>query len=123
MIHSLYSNMLYLVKIIVKYCPINALGEFDTSDSTNYRHFYRWMWTNTMFNQYYHNITDFNDIQLELTLDLLPKYELTNSYYYGQFEYNSPNEEPLTDPEDIYKYLSAKVQVISDSDSAKNTTN
>lgn len=120
---TLYSNMLYLVKIIVKYCPINALGKFDTSDSTNYRHFYRWMWTNTMFNQYYHNITDFNDIQLELTLDLLPKYELTDSYYYGQFEYNSPNEEPLTDPEDIYKYLSAKVQVISDSDSAKNATN
>ena len=47
---TIYSNMLYLVKIIVKYCPINALGEFDTSDSTNYKHFYRWMWTNTMFN-------------------------------------------------------------------------
>ena len=119
---TLYSNMLYLVKIIVKYCPINALGKFDTSDSTNYRHFYRWMWTNTMFNQYYHNITDFNDIQLELTLDLLPKYELTDSYYYGQFEYNSPNEEP-TDPENIYKYLSAQVQVISDSDNAKDVIN
>ena len=26
-------------------------------------------------------------------------------------------------PEDIYKYLSAKVEVISDSDSAKNATN
>ena len=124
---TIYSNMLYLVKIIVKYCPINALGEFDTSDSTNYKHFYRWMWTNTMFNQYYHNITDFNDIQLELTLDVFPTYELTNSYYYGQFEYNSPNEEPLTNPDDIYKYLSAKVQVISDTESAKdvvdNTTN
>lgn len=124
---TIYSNMLYLVKIIVKYCPINALGEFDTSDSTNYKHFYRWMWTNTMFNQYYHNITDFNDIQLELTLDIFPTYELTNSYYYGQFEYNSPNEEPLTNPDDIYKYLSAKVQVISDTESAKdiidNTTN
>lgn len=120
---TIYSNMLYLVKIIVKYCPINALGEFDTSDSTNYKHFYRWMWTNTMFNQYYHNITDFNDIQLELTLDVFPKYELTNSYYYGQFEYNSPNEEPLTDPDNIYKYLSAKVQVISDTESAKDAIN
>ena len=117
---TIYSNMLYLVKIIVKYCPINALGEFDTSDSTNYKHFYRWMWTNTMFNQYYHNITDFNDIQLELTLDVFPKYELTNSYYYGQFEYNSPNEKALTDTQDIYKYLSAKVQVVSDTNSAKN---
>lgn len=120
---TIYSNMLYLVKIIVKYCPINALGEFDISDSTNYKHFYRWMWTNTMFNQYYHNITDFNDIQLELTLDVFPKYELTNSYYYGQFEYNSPNEEPLTDPDNIYKYLSAKVQVISDTESAKDAIN
>ena len=120
---TIYSNMLYLVKIIVKYCPINALGEFDTSDSTNYKHFYRWMWTNTMFNQYYHNITDFNDIQLELTLDVFPTYELTNSYYYGQFEYNSPNDESLTDSESIYKYLSAKVQVISDTDSAKGAIN
>lgn len=120
---TIYSNMLYLVKIIVKYCPINALGEFDTSDSTNYKHFYRWMWTNTMFNQYYHNITDFNDIQLELTLDVFPKYELTNSYYYGQFEYNSPNEEPLTDSDNIYKYLSAKVQIISDTKSAKDAIN
>ena len=115
--------MLYLVKIIVKYCPINALGEFDTSDSTNYKHFYRWMWTNTMFNQYYHNITDFNDIQLELTLDVFPTYELTNSYYYGQFEYNSPNEESLIGSNDIYKYLSAKVQVISDTESAKDVIN
>lgn len=120
---TIYSNMLYLVKIIVKYCPINALGEFDTSDSTNYKHFYRWMWTNTMFNQYYHNITDFNDIQLELTLDVFPTYELTNSYYYGQFEYNSPNEESLINSSDIYKYLSAKVQVISDTESAKDVIN
>lgn len=120
---TIYSNMLYLVKIIVKYCPINALGEFDTSDSTNYKHFYRWMWTNTMFNQYYHNITDFNDIQLELTLDVFPTYELTNSYYYGQFEYNSPNEKPLINASDIYKYLSAKVQVISDTESAKDVIN
>ena len=81
------------------------------------------MWTNMMFNQYYHNITDFNDIQLELTLDVFPKYELTDSYYYGQFEYNSPNEEPLTDAENIYKYLSAKVQVISDTESAKGAIN
>ena len=120
---TIYSNMLYLVKIIVKYCPINSLGEFDTSDSTNYKHFYRWMWTNTMFNQYYHNITDFNDIQLELTLDVFPTYELTNSYYYGQFEYNSPNEESLIGSNDIYKYLSAKVQVISDTESAKDVIN
>ena len=120
---TIYSNMLYLVKIIVKYCPINALGEFDISDSTNYKHFYRWMWTNTMFNQYYHNITDFNDIQLELTLDVFPTYELTNSYYYGQFEYNSPNEESLIGSNDIYKYLSAKVQVISDTESAKDVIN
>ena len=117
---TIYSNMLYLVKIIVKYCPINALGEFDTSDSTNYKHFYRWMWTNTMFNQYYHNITDFNDIQLELTLDVFPTYELTSSYYYGQFEYSSPNEESLSDVDNIYKYLSAKVQVITDTESAKD---
>jgi len=112
--------MLYLVKIVVKYCPINALGEFDTSDEGNYKHFYRWMWTNTMFNQYYHTVTDFNDIQLELTLNVFPTYELTDSYYFGQFEYGTSFEESLINSEDIYKYLSSNVQVITDVESAQN---
>jgi hypothetical protein len=74
----LYSDMLYLVKIIVKYCPVNALGEFDTSDSSNYKTYYRWMWTNTIFNQHYHTVNDFDDIQLEVTLDCTANYELTD---------------------------------------------
>jgi len=43
--------MLYLVKIVVKYCPINALGEYEISDTNNYKYFYRWMWTTTVFNE------------------------------------------------------------------------
>jgi len=46
----LYSNMLYLVKIIVKYCPRNALGELDTSQVGDFKTMYRWFWTNGMFN-------------------------------------------------------------------------
>jgi hypothetical protein len=105
----IYSNMLYLVRIVVKYCPVNSLGEFDTSDSTNYKYFYRWIWTNTMFNQYYHNVTDFDILKLELTLDVVPNYELTSYYYHGSVAYESPNSESVTGSGDLYEYLSANV--------------
>lgn len=66
----LYSNMLYAVKIIYKYTSKNVLGEYNT-DGTKWDNFeWRWLWTNTMFNQYYYNVKDFKDNQFELTLDL-----------------------------------------------------
>lgn len=67
---TLYSNMLYAVKIIYKYTSKNVLGEYNT-DGTKWNNFeWRWLWTNTMFNQYYYNVKDFKDNQFELTLDL-----------------------------------------------------
>lgn len=67
---TLYSNMLYAVKIIYKYTSKNVLGEYNT-DGTKWDNFeWRWLWTNTMFNQYYYNVKDFKDNQFELQLDL-----------------------------------------------------
>lgn len=66
----LYSNMLYAVKIIYKYTSKNVLGEYNT-DGTKWDNVeWRWLWTNTMFNQYYYNVKDFKDNQFELQLDL-----------------------------------------------------
>jgi hypothetical protein len=87
---TLYYGMLYLVKIIVKYCPIDVLGNYDTSNESNFRIFYRWMWTTTMYNDNYYQVEDFNELPFELTLDANLKYETTSDYYYSTFDYNSP---------------------------------
>lgn len=76
---TLYSNMLYAVKIIYKYTSKNVLGEYNTEDSKGFKFEWRWLWTNTMFNQYYYNVKDFKDNQFELTLDI-------GAQYYANFK-------------------------------------
>lgn len=71
---TLYSNMLYAVKIIYKYTSKNVLGEYNTEDSKGFKFEWRWLWTNTMFNQYYYNVKDFKDNQFELSLDAEAQY-------------------------------------------------
>jgi hypothetical protein len=57
----LYSNCLYLVKIIVKYCNKGILGNYIESP-TEYIEDYRWIWTNNLFNANYYNTSDFKDL-------------------------------------------------------------
>ena len=71
---TLYSNMLYAIKIIYKYTSKNVLGEYNTEDSKEFKFEWRWLWTNTMFNQYYYNVKDFKDNQFELSLDAEAQY-------------------------------------------------
>jgi len=85
--------MLYLVKIIVKYCPKDALDNLDTTQKDEFKIIYRWLWTTTIFNEYYHSVKDYDNIKLTLALDVAPNYQLTNSYYYGIFNYSSKNRE------------------------------
>lgn len=66
---TLYPNLLYLVRITVKYCPKDLMGEFLTEDTSNYKTFYRWMWTNGIFNEHYYNLKDFNNLRPGLSLD------------------------------------------------------
>jgi len=107
--------MLYLVKIVIKYCPKNALGDLDTSQTDEFKTIYRWIWTNGMFNQYYYSVVDFKDIKLELGLDVAATYDATEDYYYKAFKYESQESATLTGADQIYKYLSANVQVVTDS--------
>lgn len=73
---TLYSNMLYAVKIVYKYTTKNALGEYDTTNKFNEKCEWRWLWTNTMFNQYYYNVSDFKDNKFELQLDISADYSI-----------------------------------------------
>lgn len=67
--------MLYLVKITVKYTTKDILGNYNSLYTSDYRVFYRWLWTNTSFNQYYTSLKDYNDQKLTLNLDIAPIYD------------------------------------------------
>lgn len=62
---QLKPNNLYLVKIKVTYVD-------SSTKESEVREFYRWIYTNTVFNQYY---TDTNDFQ-ELSLDFNPNFRV-----------------------------------------------
>lgn len=105
---TLYSNMLYAVKIIYKYTSKNVLGEYNTEDDKEFKFEWRWLWTNTMFNQYYYNVKDFKDNQFELTLDI-------GAQYYANFKTKDITgyEGPQNDTSDVFKGLGLNLNYIN----------
>ena len=102
----IYSNMLYLVKITVKYTTKDILGNYNSLYTNDHRIFYRWLWTNTSFNQYYTSLKDYNDQKLTLNLDIAPTYDSkldTNVVDY---------KAPTTVSNNLSDTLSANVQQI-----------
>ena len=102
---TLYSNMLYAVKIVYKYTTKNALGEYDTTNKSNEKCEWRWLWTNTMFNQYYYNVSDFKDNKFELQLDLSADYSTT-----AKLSPDTKSENSIYDSENEYKNLGVITQ-------------
>jgi hypothetical protein len=52
----LYANALYGVKIIIKNCNIDSLGNFNIYDNSSFVTEYRWLWTNRLLNSNYNSI-------------------------------------------------------------------
>ena len=105
---TLYSNILYAVKIIYKYTSKNVLGEYNT-EGIEWNNFeWRWLWTNTMFNQYYYNVKDFKDNQFELTLDI-------GAQYYANFKTKNITgyEGPQNDTSDVFKGLGLNLSYVN----------
>lgn len=102
---TLYSNFLYAVKIIVKYKSKNILGQYDATDTKDYKYFWRWMWTNTMFNEYYTSVSDFKDIQAKLDLDVTANYQASFSSTNADCGYGINTEST-----ELYKGLGAKFE-------------
>lgn len=100
----LYSNMLYYVRIIVKYSYKDVLGNYNSLDKSKYVTFHRWLWTNTMFNQYYTTLKDFNDQTPELNLDISASYTSNLSSSSAEYETTSTNSD---------ESLSAQVQYLT----------
>ena len=67
----IYANALYRVLITVKYHSVDSLGNFNTSDKSEYRYFSRWYYTTEMFNDYYFSTKDFDILKPQLTLDVV----------------------------------------------------
>lgn len=105
---TLYSNMLYAVKIIYKYTSKNVLGEYNTEGIEWDNFEWRWLWTNTMFNQYYYNVKDFKDNQFELTLDI-------GAQYYANFKTKDITgyEGPQNDTSDVFKGLGLNLSYVN----------
>lgn len=116
---TLYPNVLYLVKITVKYCPKDLMGNYSQDNVSNYKYFYRWFWSNGMFNDMYYNTSDFINLQPKLYLDfsgtfntkgtktinpLIPKHYI----YTGPSTFNYSQ-----DKNELYKTLSANVYTIN----------
>lgn len=115
---TIYSNCLYLVKIIVKYCSIGVLDEY-IEDETSYIEDFRWYWTNTMFNDYYYPTQDFRGLQFSLNLDcqavfetVKSKWEVKQENYYANDDFSSS----ITS-QNAFKSLSAIVQFINQDNS------
>ena len=119
----IYFGMLYLAKITVKYCPVDALGNLDENNISRFKTFNRWLWTTTVFNDYYYQVKDFNDLQLTLTYDIGVKYETNSKYLYKKINYISPKNDIIQKSEDILGYISAQVQLITDTSKISNTEN
>lgn len=96
----LYSNWLYGVKIIVKYEYKNALGNYIHNDNPII--FYRWLWTNALFNKHYYNIDDFKNLQFSLNLDMNVDYSIIQDQWNLQsttYQAEQVLEQQLSDDE------------------------
>lgn len=114
---TLYSNCLYLVKIVIKYCSIGTLDEY-IEDESEYIKDYRWYWTNTMFNDYYQSVRDFQDLQFNLSLNVNHIYSQKNNFLVSTVEYKQTSSN-LED----YAQLIANVDYVNQDRSADSSGN
>lgn len=82
----LLPNLLYLVKIVVNIKSKLSTGNF-INENNQTKIFYRWMWTNTMFNNEYQKVTDFDHLQPSLELGIHCDYTTKQNDKDGLYEW------------------------------------
>lgn len=102
---TLYSGFIYLAKIIVN--QRHKLGE-DKGKSNKI--FYRWFWTNSMFNEYFYQVKDFKELNFELILNGEALFESAPTFQWKYKELN--NLANNFEEGDNWKTYSANVQYI-----------
>lgn len=77
---TLYYGLPYAVVIEVKYTQTGG-------DTSNYKYFYRWLWTNTVFNEWYYNTRDFDDLNIMLGVSTIPQWSGSENLKYNTVTY------------------------------------
>ena len=113
---TIYSNFLYLVKIVVKYTTKNILDEYDTDQTDSFKYYYRWVWTNGLFNESYYSVQDFNNLQPQLNLDFSATFSTkkengANAMSPVRVQYRSTGQ--LENNTDFYRTIGAQVYAIN----------
>ena len=93
---TLYSNILYLAKISIKQSK-DLDTESKEDDETDIDVFYRWFWTNDMYNQYFYSFDDFKNLKFELNLDVQAIFESTSNYKWKEKLINNLEKEHTSD--------------------------
>lgn len=116
---TLYPNLLYLVRITVKYCPKDILGEYNTEATGEFKTFYRWFWTNGVFNESYYSINDFVDLRPQLGIDFSATFSTKGDKGTNQMQAKTAIYQNSSVPEydkvkdDLYQTLAANVYSIN----------
>lgn len=76
----IYPNLVYLVKIIVKSDYVDSYGNIVTSSQSTTKTFERWLWTNTIMNDYYYNVNDFDGITPAINVQLGAAFNSNENY-------------------------------------------
>lgn len=85
---TLYPNFLYLAKITIEQTKINKT---DSKTDT----YYRWLWTNAMFNEYYTSELDFKILPFVLNLTGSAAFEAKPNYAWNVEEDNRLNADTI----------------------------
>lgn len=101
---TLYSNALYAAKITI-WQATKSGNQWDNSQV-----FYRWYWTNTMFNDNYYDTQDFDILPFNLALDSKTAFATTENYKWEEKKINNLYNSCGND--EHYNTYSANVQHI-----------
>lgn len=107
---TLYSNLLYAALITV------------TSDKgSEPKKYWRWLWTNNMYNEYYYQIDDFDNLKFQLDLDVNALFEAAPIYEWKEKTLNNLNN---SIEQGCYNTYSANVQYVGqDGENGENNVN
>lgn len=87
---TLYPNFLYLAKITIEQSKITG-----TDQKTDI--YYRWLWTNAMFNEYYTSELDFKILPFVLNLNIESAFEAKSNYAWQIEENNNLAVDTIAD--------------------------
>lgn len=115
--NTLDSNNLYLVEFILKY-----IDSSDASAKTEIEDikFYKWMYTNGVFNSKYYTENDFNTLQPEFDIDYSVDYSSTTKQpeYIGKNKYLVKIQNPYT----LYGVINPEIEVKTEEEIEKLKT-